>query len=307
MLGHGLFMGEAAGALGDQAQALLEGLQCLGQAVGGRQPLAAAQRPGVARALGLERHASGFPRIARVEQGQGSDRLAAREFRQPARTVGFAADVQDGVGGQRDAGEIGRAEHRAAHLFEDDAQFEETEPLAAVFFRDVNALQANQMIDRILQRFDGTLEGKTIAVWGLAFKAQTDDVRESPAHTVMKGLLAAGASINAFDPEAMETTRISLGSLADKIEFATGPYSAIEGADALVVCTEWSVFREPNLSKLYARMRRPRVFDGRNLYDPQTMAQAGFEYFSVGRPSFPARLRSSATNQEIHWHHDIAI
>ncbi len=149
----------------------------------------------------------------------------------------------------------------------------------------VNARQRAVLADRILARFGGSLDGKRIAVWGLAFKPNTDDVREAPAHVVIRRLLDAGAEITAFDPEAMETTRAVLG---DDIAYMADAYSALKGADALVICTEWAEFRRPDFARMHRLLREASgdavIFDGRNLYDPWRMAEAGFEYHSIGRP-----------------------
>ena len=147
---------------------------------------------------------------------------------------------------------------------------------------DVNDRQRHVLAERIIKRFGGSLKGKKIAVWGLAFKPNTDDVREAPAHVVIRDLLKAGAEVVAFDPEAIETTRAVLG---DSITYADRDYTAIEGADALAICTEWHEFRQPNFEKVMSLLNEPVIFDGRNLYDPETMAELGFEYYSVGRPS----------------------
>ncbi|MDE2996465.1 MAG: UDP-glucose/GDP-mannose dehydrogenase family protein [Bacteroidota bacterium] len=146
----------------------------------------------------------------------------------------------------------------------------------------VNDRQRQQMADRIIDRFGGSLVGKKIAVWGLAFKARTDDVRESPAHYVIRGLLEKGAKIVAFDPEAIETTRAVFG---DSIEYGSEPYQVLEGADALAVLTEWHEFRRPDFDRVKSLLREPVVFDGRNLFKPYRMADMGFEYYSVGRPN----------------------
>jgi UDPglucose 6-dehydrogenase len=145
----------------------------------------------------------------------------------------------------------------------------------------VNELQHDALVSQIVARFGGSLAGCHFAVWGLAFKANTDDVRESPAHAVIRALLAHGARVTAFDPEAIETTRASLG---DAISYAPDLYSALHDADGLVVCTEWNMFRQPNFEKVRRLLKQPLVFDGRNLFDAKTMAEAGFEYFSIGRP-----------------------
>jgi UDPglucose 6-dehydrogenase len=145
----------------------------------------------------------------------------------------------------------------------------------------VNDRQRKQMADRIIDHFGGSLAGKRIAVWGLAFKARTDDVRESPAHYVIKELLDAGAEIVAFDPEAIETTKAVFG---DSIIYESEPYAVLNGADALAILTEWHEFRRPDFEKVKALLNEPVVFDGRNLFKPERMAEMGFEYTSVGRP-----------------------
>jgi len=146
---------------------------------------------------------------------------------------------------------------------------------------DVNERQRGILVDRIRAYFGGSLAGRHLAVWGLAFKPHTDDVREAPSHVVIQGLLREGVTVTAFDPEAHETTQAVLG---DVITYAEGAYEALEGADALVICTEWPEFRRPNFDKVKARLKQPVIFDGRNLYNVQRMADAGFEYYSIGRP-----------------------
>ena len=116
---------------------------------------------------------------------------------------------------------------------------------------------------------------------GLAFKANTDDVRESPAHVVIRGLLDSGVQITAFDPEAMMTSRTVLGK---SISYAENTYGALPGVDMLVICTEWPEFRRPDFKKIRRLMRRALIFDGRNLYNAHRMAERGFEYYSIGRP-----------------------
>lgn len=146
----------------------------------------------------------------------------------------------------------------------------------------VNDRQRLQLAERIIKRFDGSLRGRRIAVWGLAFKARTDDVRESPAHYVIRRLLDAGAEIAAFDPEATETTREVFGEV---ITYASEPYEVLEGADALAVLTEWHEFRRPDFEKVKRLLNEPVIFDGRNLFKPLRMIGMGFDYHSVGRPT----------------------
>ncbi|MCA0269718.1 MAG: UDP-glucose/GDP-mannose dehydrogenase family protein [Bacteroidetes bacterium] len=153
---------------------------------------------------------------------------------------------------------------------------------------EVNDDQRAMMARRVADYFGGDLTGKTIAVWGLAFKANTDDVRESPAHSVVQGLVQRGAAVVGYDPEAMDTTKRVLG---DVLAYAGTEYAALEGADALVVATEWNEFRRPDWEKVRSLLKQPVIFDGRNLYDPETMARRGFDYHSVGRPHYAPVLQ----------------
>lgn len=151
---------------------------------------------------------------------------------------------------------------------------------------EVNEAQKVSVIPKITSYFDGTLSGKNIAVWGLAFKPETDDVREAPALYVVDELLKAGAKVSAYDPEAMKTFRVGIGAdKASQITFSANAMSAAEGADALVICTEWNEFRRPDFDMLKAKLRQPVIFDGRNLFDLNRMEESGFTYFSVGRRS----------------------
>lgn len=177
----------------------------------------------------------------------------------------------------------------------------EFEILTAVL--DVNERQRSVLVPRIIDRLgdgsDRPLQGKRIGIWGLAFKPQTDDVREAPAHYVIQGLCEAGADIIAFDPEAIETTRAVLGegNLANgKLHYTTDAYGALISSEALVICTEWPEFRRPNFERLATIMNNPIIFDGRNLYDTERMADAGFEYYSIGRPFVaPVNRRAGET------------
>ena len=148
---------------------------------------------------------------------------------------------------------------------------------------NVNDRQRVVLVERMRDFFGGSLAGRHVAVWGLAFKPNTDDVREAPSHLVIRSLLAEGATVAAFDPEAMKTTRAVLG---DTIAYAESAYQALDGADALVICTEWHEFRRPNFETMKARMKQPLIFDGRNLYNAHRMAEAGFDYYSIGRPHY---------------------
>ena len=158
----------------------------------------------------------------------------------------------------------------------------------------VNERQRVVLVERLREYFGGSLAGRHVAVWGLAFKPNTDDVREAPAHLIIRGLLAEGASVAAFDPEAMKTTRDVLG---DTITYAESAYQALDGVDVLVICTEWHEFRRPNFETMKARMKQPVIFDGRNLYNAQRMAEAGFDYYSIGRPHYAPRTKPEISAQ----------
>lgn len=144
----------------------------------------------------------------------------------------------------------------------------------------VNEIQKTVIIPKMLDFYGGELAGKHFAVWGLAFKPDTDDIREAPALYVIDKLLAAGATITAFDPEAMSNVKKLLG---DKISFSENPYEALMDADALVIATEWSLFRSPDFEKISASLKEKVIFDGRNLYDLPVMQELGFYYNSIGR------------------------
>jgi UDPglucose 6-dehydrogenase len=144
----------------------------------------------------------------------------------------------------------------------------------------VNDRQKLVMLDKLRFVLQGRLEGRTVAVWGLAFKAETDDMRESPAIPLVEGLVAAGARVQAHDPKAMTAAREVFG---DRIHYASDPYGAAKGADALAVVTEWLVYRNPNFERLKGVLRQPLIVDGRNLYDPVRLRGMGFIYSGIGR------------------------
>lgn len=144
----------------------------------------------------------------------------------------------------------------------------------------VNEGQKTVLYPKILNHFRGDLKGKKIALWGLAFKPNTDDIREAPSLYMINKLLEAGATVSAFDPEAMDNVKEVVG---DKIEYCSNQYDALDGADALLIVTEWSVFRTPEFDDMKSRMNDSLVFDGRNLYDLDEMESMGFTYFSIGR------------------------
>jgi UDPglucose 6-dehydrogenase len=144
----------------------------------------------------------------------------------------------------------------------------------------VNERQKLRLLAKLQSQFS-SLKGKQIAVWGLAFKPRTDDMREAPSVPLIQGLLAAGASVHAYDPEAMNVARGIFGS---KISYADNSYTALTGADALVIVTEWNEFREPDFPRMRKLLRNPMIFDGRNLYNPEQIRAQGFTYVSIGRP-----------------------
>jgi UDPglucose 6-dehydrogenase len=145
----------------------------------------------------------------------------------------------------------------------------------------VNDRQKARLVAKMLAYF-GSLKGKTIAVWGLAFKPRTDDMREAPAIVIVDQLLAQGAVVRAYDPEATVTAR---GIFGDRITLCQRSYDALIGADALAVVTEWNNFREPDFAKMRELMKSPVIFDGRNIYAPDQLRALGFTYYSMGRPN----------------------
>jgi UDPglucose 6-dehydrogenase len=144
----------------------------------------------------------------------------------------------------------------------------------------VNRHQKTVLPDKIEQYFGGKLTGRTVALWGLAFKPRTDDIREAPALVLIDRLLAGGARIQVHDPEALENVRRMYG---DKLSYSEQPYGALEGADALAILTEWKEFLQPDFAQMRSLMKSPVIFDGRNLYNPAAMKAAGFTYHSIGR------------------------
>ncbi|MHB1920933.1 MAG: UDP-glucose dehydrogenase family protein [Chitinophagaceae bacterium] len=153
---------------------------------------------------------------------------------------------------------------------------------------EVNAHQKLFLIPKIVTYFNGVLKGKKFALWGLAFKPNTDDIREAPALLMIDALTKAGASVTVFDPEAMENVKKLMG---DQVTYAADQYVCLQGADALIIATEWNEFRTPDFSKIAAELRHKAIFDGRNLFDLNMMQDLGFHYESVGRkkitPSSP--------------------
>lgn len=145
-----------------------------------------------------------------------------------------------------------------------------------------NERQKRVVAKKVLDHFEGDVKGRVIAVWGLAFKDNTDDIRESPALTIIEELIEAGAEIQAYDPEAMPNVRKEMAD-NDRISFADDEYTALEGADALVIATNWREFNEPDFNRMLEAMKAPVIFDGRNMYDLEEMAGLPFYYESIGR------------------------
>jgi UDPglucose 6-dehydrogenase len=145
---------------------------------------------------------------------------------------------------------------------------------------DVNDVQKTTLLRRLVERLGDDLAGRTVAIWGLSFKPNTDDMREAPSLVTIEGLLAKGARVVAHDPVAIEEARLHLD---DRVEYAETNYDALKGADALIIHTEWHPYRSPDFARMREAMKTPLILDGRNLYDPSDMAAHGFEYVSIGR------------------------
>lgn len=146
---------------------------------------------------------------------------------------------------------------------------------------EVNEVQKVHLVNKIKRYYNNDLSGKHFAIWGLAFKPNTDDIREAPALEIIRELLEAGATVSAYDPEAMNNVKALLG---DKIRYAEAQYEALQNADALIVATEWNEFRTPDFDRIVSLLKDAVVFDGRNVFDVEQMAAKGFHYESIGRP-----------------------
>lgn len=199
-----------------------------------------------------------------VRMGMGSDTRIGKRFLFPG--VGYGGSCFP-----KDVMALGKTAHEHQYEFK---------ILNAVM--RTNELQKELLSLKIIAYFNGDLKGKTIAIWGLAFKPNTDDIREAPALTIIEELLAAGAHIKAFDPEAMDNVKEILG---DRIEYCKDQYEALVEADALAIVTEWAVFRTPSFKVLGQLLKNNAIFDGRNLYDLDYMKERGFHYESIGRPT----------------------
>jgi len=146
----------------------------------------------------------------------------------------------------------------------------------------VNGRQKKVLFDKMQSHFDGNLQGKTIALWGLAFKPNTDDMREAPSRTLIEALWGAGAKVRAYDPVAIEETKRIYGERPDLV-FVDTSMEALDGADALAIATEWQEFRSPDFERIRQVLKSPVVFDGRNLYDPGIVKAFGLTYYGIGR------------------------
>ena len=205
--------------------------------------------------------------VENVRRGIGSDSRIGYSFIYPGAGYGgscFPKDVRALVSMAEEQGV-------EAHIF------------SAVERR--NQEQKTVLLNKIAERFGDDLSGKKVAIWGLAFKPETDDVREASALVMIRGLLARNATIAAYDPEAMERTKVDLGELSSRLEYTKDMYDAVVDADALLVMTEWKQFRQPDLSRLATELREKVIFDGRNLYDPAVVAKHGMDYIGIGRRS----------------------
>ena len=145
---------------------------------------------------------------------------------------------------------------------------------------EVNKKQREIFVNKIINRFKGNLQGKTIGIWGLAFKPKTNDMREAPAITIINKLLECGAKIQAFDPKAIDSAKFHFG---DKITYCDTAYKALEKADCMVLLTEWNEFRRPDFERIKELLKLPIIFDGRNQYDENRLKQKGFEYYQIGK------------------------
>ena len=147
---------------------------------------------------------------------------------------------------------------------------------------EINDSQQKHLVDKIEEHFGGSVKDKNFALWGLAFKPQTDDIREAPALAIAKTLIDKGAKINAYDPEAMDNVSLAMKDISN-FSLSVSKYDALENADALIIATEWAEFVESNPSKIKDRLIQPVIFDGRNIFDPQELQKLGFSYYGIGR------------------------
>jgi UDPglucose 6-dehydrogenase len=202
--------------------------------------------------------------VNHVRLGIGSDQRIGRAFLYPGPGYGGSCFPKDVKALIRTSDDLGLS----------------LDVLKAV--EEVNECQKKVVLQKTFRYLGRDLAGKIIGLWGLAFKAETDDMRESPTIPLIEGLLGAGARVQTHDPKATDSARNIFG---DRVMYAADPYSAAHGADALIVMTEWLVYRNPDFERVRKLVRRPLLIDGRNLYDPERMAALGFEYHGIGRAS----------------------
>ncbi len=207
--------------------------------------------------------------IEMVRQGMGSDPRIGMQFLYPGIGYGGSCFPKDVKALVRSASEVGV----------------QLQLLLAV--EAVNEQQKQVLVDKVVQRLGADLSGKSFALWGLAFKPKTDDMREAPSLTMVRELSRRGATIHAYDPVAATEAQRVLGDVPG-FSIAETAGAALHGADALLIATEWKEFRTPDFDGLRSALKTPLVFDGRNLYEPALMASYGFEYHSIGRPASPA-------------------
>lgn len=206
--------------------------------------------------------------VDKVREGMGTDSRIGHRFLYPG--IGFGGSCFP-----KDVHALMRSGHKNNFNFK---------ILEAVL--EVNKHQRIILLDKMLDYF-GELKGKKIALWGLSFKPDTDDIREAPALYLLEEILKRGGEVVAFDPEAMENVKKLLG---DKIDYVDNQYDALEGADALLIATEWSVFKTPNFDLIQSKLKKPIIFDGRNLFDLDEMKERGFYYNSIGRQTIIPNL-----------------
>ncbi|MBA2076428.1 UDP-glucose dehydrogenase family protein [Aeromonas veronii] len=215
--------------------------------------------------------------IEAVRQGMGADPRIGYHFIYPG----------CGYGGSCFPKDIKSLRHTAASVGCDA-------PLLAAVER-VNQRQQQKMAQTLLTRFGPDLRGRTFALWGLAFKPGTDDMRDAPSRPLLAAIWAAGGRVQAFDPKAMERARQIYGQRPDLLLCPTQE-AALEGADALLICTEWQAFRAPDFQQLKALLNQPVIIDGRNLYEPRQLSELGFDYHAIGRPHLPAKKQPANTS-----------
>ncbi len=203
--------------------------------------------------------------VSQVRRAVGSDRRIGHAFLFPGVGYGgscFPKDIRALARTARDAG----LELKIVEAIE-----------------EVNEDQKLFLLSKIRRYFDDNLNGKTVALWGLAFKPRTDDMRDAPSLSLVRGLVREGARVRAYDPEATREAKARLKDVDGHVTYCRKSYEACDGADALVLVTEWNEFREPDFDRIKKLLRRPVVFDGRNIYNPETLKELGFAYFGVGR------------------------